>query len=292
MKYSKLFLLLIFLTFSVVGQNRFRNNFFSFQNRVKFSASLYDSGDYIRAFDEYRSLLIQTPDDTLKIAAGLALRKMKRYSEAEDYFKSLFYFSDLNDYAKAEFFKTEFISGKYSRFLLLLKNPEYNSLKFSSGLERLRNLTFLLSDNSPIEDSVRFVSIFPKNEAGKISTFYFEKKNPERKDELLAIALSAVIPGAGKIYTEDYSDGVVAFIFTGLFYGLAAHNFAIDRTWEGALFTGIGLFFHAGSVYGSATSAQIYNARKRFEYQSRVIEYARRKKYFLPDTEKLFIGRR
>ena len=106
---------------------------------------------------------------------------------------------------------------------------------------------------------------------------------------MLAAALSTLIPGAGKFYTEDYSDGAVALIFTGLFYGLAAHNFAVDKNTKGAIFAGIGLFFHAGSVYGSATSAQIYNVGKQMEFQSKLIDYAVNQKYFLPDTEKKFI---
>ncbi len=289
MRFFRFFFLLLLLTAAVRGQSKAVNPLFSVSNRVKFAAHLYETEDYIRAFDEYRALLTETPDDTLRLAAGLALRNLGRFDEAEDYLKGLFFFSRLKNYAKTEFLKTEFIRGNYSDFINLSGESFYRPDTFSVGIKRLKYFTYLILPETEITDSAEFVSGFAENQRRVISKFYSVKKRPERKDELLAAALSAVIPGAGKIYTEDYSDGIVAFIFSGLFYGLAAHNFAIDKNAKGALFAGIGLFFHAGSVYGSATSAQIYNARKRFEFESKLIEYARKEKYFLPDAEKLFI---
>ena len=289
MRFSRFFFLLLLLAAAVRGQSKTESPLFSAPNRIKFASHLYTTGDYIRAFDEYRALLTEIPGDTLRIAAGISLRNLGRYEEAEDYFKGLFFSSRLKNYAKTEFLKTEFIKGNYSDFVSLSEDSFYKPAAFLTEVKRLKYFSYLLLADTEFTDSSDFVSLFTEKERPAISEFYSYKKHPDKKDELLAAVLSAVIPGAGKIYTEDYSDGIVAFIFSGLFYGLAAHNFAVDKNGKAALFAGIGLFFHAGSVYGSATSAQIYNARKRFEFESMLIEYAAKKKYFLPDAEKLFI---
>jgi hypothetical protein len=283
-----LILLSLFLSVNVSGQ-RSGNPFFSLANRLKFAANLYEQKDFIRAFDEYRELLKSVPNDTLRLNAGLALRNIKRFGEAEDYFKGLFFFSELKDYAKLEFLKTEFIRADYNNFYNLLNNKIYLPDTYKLKLERLSYFGLLVKKKSQLPDSGKFVSVFPVEEKNVIGDFYYQKQHPEIKNPLLAAALSTILPGAGKFYTEDYSDGAVALIFTGLFYGLAAHNFAKDKNLAGAVYAGIGLFFHAGSVYGSATSAQIYNAGKRLEFQSKLIDYAQNHKYFLPDTEKMFI---
>ncbi len=289
MRFFHVFSMLIIFAISLCGQSKTNTSFFSVSNRIKFSTHLYKTGDYIRAFDEYRALLTDTPNDTLRLASGLALRKLKRYDEAEDYFKGLFFFSKLSDFAKLEFLKTEFIRQNYANFHQLINNKTYLPELHKLELQRLLNYSLLVDTKFPLPDSSKFISVFQESKKSEIGNFYYKKQHPDKKSPLLAAALSTLIPGAGKFYTEDYSDGAVALIFTGLFYGLAAHNFAVDKNTKGAIFAGIGLFFHAGSVYGSATSAQIYNVGKQMEFQSKLIDYAVNQKYFLPDTEKKFI---
>jgi len=288
---TQLILLSFFVTVNIFGQSS-ENPFLSLSNRLKFAANLYEQKDFIRAFDEYRYLLMSAPNDTLRLNAGLALRGTGRFEEAEDYFKGLFFFSDLKDYAKLEFLKTEFIRKNYSNFYNLLNNKVYLPDSYKPELQRLRYFGLLIEKKAQLPDSGKFVSVFPKDYKNEIGDFYYRKQHPGMKNPLLAAALSTVLPGAGKFYTENYSDGAVALIFTGLFYGLAVHNFSKDKNIAGAVYAGIGLFFHAGSIYGSATSAQIYNAGKLLEFQSKLIDYAQNHKYFLPDTEKLFIIRK
>ncbi len=260
-----------------------KNVFFSYENRLNFADALFCEGDYIRAFDEYRALLAQVPNDTLRLYAGISLRNLSRYDEAEDYFKGLFYFSSLEDEGRCEFFKTKFVRGDYA-FFFADENarPEFPA-KYNRELLKLKYFSLFYMRERELPDSAKLTELYDYDEAKNISEFYNRARNLPKKNPTTAALLSAAIPGAGKIYTEDYSDGITAFLFSGLFYGLAAYKFSDGKNWAGALFAGVGLFFHAGSVYGSAVSAKLFNERKELEFRNALDSYAKNVNYFLPD---------
>ncbi len=257
--------------------------FFSYENRLKFANHLFCSQDYVRAFDEYRALLTKLPNDTLRLYAGISLRNLARYDEAEDYFKGLFYFSSLEAQARCEFFKTKFLRGNYNYFFEKEPRREKFPEKYKRELLKLKWFSVFLSPGKTLPDSAKFIALYDYDEAKNISEFYNRARTLPRKNPTVAAALSAIIPGAGKIYTENYSDGITALLASGLFYGLAAYKFSDGKNLPGALYASVGLFFHIGSVYGSAAAAHLYNERKERELRDSLLEYAKSVNYFLPD---------
>ena len=129
--------------------------------------------------------------------------------------------------------------------------------------------------------------IFPFNEDEKkvVSSFYDWKSNPPYKSSFTAGILSAVIPGAGKMYLGEWGDGITAFLVTGLFAFLAYDNFEADHDTRAWIFTGLGAFFYAGNIYGSVAAAQIFNARIEFEFNQSLNVYLSNKNYFTPEYE-------
>lgn len=77
-----------------------------------------------------------------------------------------------------------------------------------------------------------------------------------------------MVPGLGKVYTENYTDGLFAAILTGLFGYIAYTDFKADHKVRAWIFTGVSAFFYTGNIYGSVASAQIYNARIKFNFES------------------------
>jgi tetratricopeptide (TPR) repeat protein len=278
---KKIFILIaILLARSVFAQS---GGFFSAEARTEFANALFCEGDYIRAFDEYTAALSLNPNDTLRLYAGISLRNLKRFNEAEDYFKGLFYFSTLGDEGRCEFFKTKFIRGDYDYFFNEEPYRETFPNKYNRALLKLKYFSVFLLPEKPLPDSAKFIALYDYDEAKNVAEFYSRAKNLPKKNPTTAALLSAVIPGAGKIYTENYSDGITAFLATGLFYGLAAWKFSDDKNLAGALFTGVGLFFHVGSVYGSAASAKLFNERVEAEFENDALRYVESEDYFLPD---------
>jgi TM2 domain-containing membrane protein YozV len=112
--------------------------------------------------------------------------------------------------------------------------------------------------------------------------FVNRKKNPDYKNPLIAAILSGIIPGAGKIYSKRYEDGLVALVLTGLFTYLGYDNLNANHDFRGWLFTSLAFGFYAGNIYGSAASVQIYNANVDYELNTDIDEYLEQNNYFLP----------
>src|SRR5690606_34174570 len=100
----------------------------------------------------------------------------------------------------------------------------------------------------------QFMSAFDNSETVRASEFYSYKIDPPYKSTLTAGILSALIPGTGKIYTGQISEGLTAFVITSLFTFISYNNFKHDHDIRGWIFAGTGALFYAGNIYGSAVS--------------------------------------
>jgi hypothetical protein len=85
--------------------------------------------------------------------------------------------------------------------------------------------------------------------------------NRQHRSVVLAVGLSAVVPGLGKIYTGRWKDGLLSFLLVGFNAWQAYRGFRLkgfDNAY-GWIFSGIGLTFYAGNLYGSAKAAKQFN---------------------------------
>ncbi len=78
-----------------------------------------------------------------------------------------------------------------------------------------------------------------------------------RKSPWLAGALSAVVPGLGRVYIGRWPDGLMSFLLVGLTAGLSAQGFHDDGrdSVRGWILGGIAALLYVGNVYGSAVGA-------------------------------------
>jgi hypothetical protein len=258
-------------------------NIFSPENRLKFGDFLFCGKDYLRAVSEYRSYLQLQSSDTVRYKVGVALSEMGHYSESIDNFKGLFYNSTLGEEAKLEFIKLNFIteSGKYFRDLV--ENKTYAIDNHSVSLTKLYYASFLKDNVLP--DSVKLLSAFDDEGKNTILNFYSRRKYPGFKDENLAGLLSAVLPGLGKIYSDETGDGITSFLFTGVLTFLAVNNFNNNHPTRGWIFTGLAAYFYAGNIYGSMAAAQNYNAAVKFQFDSDFNLFLNSRNYFIPQQK-------
>ncbi len=281
MKYFLKFLF-IFAFFTEFGFSQ--TNFFDYENRLKFAKNLFKEKDYIRSLDEFIELSKISSNDSLKLWSAISLRKMERFTESEIYLRTLFGFSNLEDEAKTEFFRLKFLTEKADEFQKNYENEELHPEKYRLELLRLKYFSHLFLDGK-LPDSTKFINSFKKENQPAIAKFYNERKYRIEKNSQKAAIFSAILPGLGKIYTENYSDAITSFLFTSIFYGLSAYNFSNDSVWKGVIFAGIGAYFHASSIYGSAVAAQHFNAQQKFEYELRLKKYAETNNAFLPNFD-------
>lgn len=253
------------------------SDLYSSENRKLFADFLYCQKDYLRAADEYKEILRLTDIDTLHFKIGLSYLKTGSFDSASVYFNNVKLNSLLYNYSRQEYYKSQFLLNHfdilergYSLFQPVNKLYEFSSLL---GYKELPG------------DKGKFLLPFDGNEKGTVSDFYDRKLNPPYKNELTAGVLSALIPGAGKIYTKNYADGIYAFLVTGLMSYISYTDFKADHQFRGWLFAGLTAFFYGGNIYGSVASVQIYNAGINFKLNSDLKFYLDEKNYFMPDYE-------
>jgi TM2 domain-containing membrane protein YozV len=267
------FLLLIFLQNLLFPQDA---NIYSTGNRRLFADYLYCQKDYLRAVNEYQDITGLVTNDTIRFKIGLAYLKMGQYDSASVNFSRVGNNSYFIDEAKTEFFKSQFLLGNYEVL--------YQSISNFPSVQQLNTFAYLF-DRKDLPSKDILLSPFEGNNKSMVSDFYERKLNPPYKSELTAVILSTIIPGAGKIYTKEYSDGIIAFIVTGLMGYIAYTDFKADHKFREWLFSGLTAFFYGGNIYGSAASAQIYNAQINFKLNSDMKLFLEDKNYFVPDYE-------
>ncbi len=277
-------LFFFFVCLIINGQTQ-SNNIFSIENRLKFANYLFSEEDYLRAKEEYKEILKVINNDTVRFKFGECFLRIKRYEEAAENFKSLFFNSSLQEEAKLYFYKANFLSSlsvnDFANFRKLINDEIYQSEKYFKQIKRLEYISYFF-DHSEFPDSTEFFTSFDDSNLVSIRNFYLFKKNMPYKDQTLAGILSSILPGAGKIYVGEISDGVTAFIVTGLLTALSINNFEHSHKFRGFLFAGLSLLTYAGNIYGSIASAQIYNAKLKSNYITEINNFFKQRNYLLP----------
>ncbi len=286
-KSNSYFILLIFLIIPLTTnycQLTTDNNFFSPYNRLKFGNYLYKDKDYLRAAKEFKEYLKVYSNDTVQFKFSNSFFKIGRFTEAADNFKGLFFSSTLSEEARLMFFESNFFQNDFNKFRNLADQDVYLSLKYRKEIERLKFTTYFFDIATlPAENII--LEPFPDSVQSQIAKFYIQKKIPLHKNPTTAAILSTLLPGAGKIYTGEVGDGITALVTTALSAYLAYTNFNAGHQFRGWLFAGMTAFFYGGNIYGSAASAQIYNARIRFDFDKEVKFYFEQRNYFLPQID-------
>ena len=272
-------------SFSIYPQNvdTVINIFHKQENILKFADHLFCQKDYLRASDEYLRLSNDLRDDEINFKIALSYSSIEDYSKARLFFSKIQPESNYFSNSSLEQLKIIFLEEKYFE---LRKSIQNNKAKFkkSTPVEKLFYLSYL-KDNENLPPFEEFSKPFSADELKNITALYNIKLNPSEKSPTIAAILSAMLPGAGKIYTGEIGDGIYAFLSTGLFAFLAYDSFKANHEFRGWLFSGLASGFYSGNIYGSAASAQINNARLRYEFNLSLDSFLKSVNFFIPTYE-------
>jgi hypothetical protein len=275
---QKIMVLIFLFSSSLISQ---QIDFQSPQNIKQFADFLFCDKDYLRAIDEYEKYLKTIDDDTIQFKIALGYSLINDQNNAIQKFSLIINSSPFYEQSKIEKLKSLLLQNTDSLFYLSANELINSNSPYSNNANRLNNTSLLLIEKE-LPEKEKFLIPFVNDEKSILNNFYDSKKNPPYKNEVLAGILSAIIPGAGKIYTENYGDGITAFLLTGLFSYLAYTNFEHDHQTRAWIFTALGAGFYAGNVYGSIASAQIFNAKINFELDEGIKLFLKEKNYFTP----------
>ena len=93
-----------------------------------------------------------------------------------------------------------------------------------------------------------------------------------RKSPALAAGLSALLPGAGKVYTKDWKDGAIALFMVGTSAWQAQRAFkkSGSDSVRGWIFASVTTGFYIGNIFGSHKAAKSYNQRQNERNQKEI----------------------
>lgn len=101
--------------------------------------------------------------------------------------------------------------------------------------------------------------------------------NSKYKSPFLAAGFSTIIPGSGKFYTKNWTDGIMSLLFVAGNAWQAHRGFKEDgvKSAYGWVFASLSTSFYIGNIFGSAKSAKRYNTNKKNEIRNQIYEALR-----------------
>jgi len=247
------------------------------ERRKAFADYLFCEKDFLRASEEYEAVNGDNQNDSIKYKIGLCFLNMSAYEKAKNDFSRLRN-SSLGEESKLLMLKIAFFQndGNKESPEPSFKNEEYKTAS-------LRLITAIkIKERITQTNLISLGNILDENDKVDFNNIFLNKERWQRKSPFAAALFSAMVPGAGKIYTENYGDGITSFIVTGLFAFLAYDNFRAHHNTRAWIFTGTAAFFNAGNIYGSYISARNYNLEREEELNNEFQSYLSSKNYFIP----------
>lgn len=258
------------------------NSLHSKFNIIKFANHLFCTKDYLRAAEEYLRIDEIDRGEIINFKIGFSFSAIGNFEMAKKFFKKVNSDSWLYHKSRLELIKILFLQENYDEFekeVKIIKGE--GNISDSQSIDKLYNYSLLMLGKLP-PDAETFLEPFSSSEKQILLELYNFEFDPPTKNQALSSILSAIIPGAGKFYVGEFTDGLFALISTGLLTYLAYNNFNAGHNFRGWLFAGIAAGFYGGNIYGSYAAAQIHNAKIMYEFRVNLGSFIKLKNYFIP----------
>ena len=239
---------------------------------LSFADYLYSSGEYSQAAGEY--LRVRFASRTPGLSGYAGLMAGESYLRDEDLAQARHAFGDLNSPAVEGFrqygiARTDFAAADYVGTRTALGSIA--SPVLARQAKALAGWTFFRQHRFAAGASA--LSTIGTDEPSRhLSSM--DGRDIRRRSRLASTLLSAILPGAGQLYSGRAGDGAYSFLTvagTGLVtWWFAAEPATRDRTRvKVSIFGFVTALFYAGNVYGANTAARDYNLLQERRYVQR-----------------------
>lgn len=251
--------------------NGFAQDFLNYANSLKYATFLFETKQYHESAIEFERVVFLASNDT---SAKLQLIKSYRYSG--NYFKAKSRLENIfpeninllpTDFAK-EYVKILLHENQYDSLTYYINHNKNLSLSDAIGFQYgsliMQNKwrEAMIFENNNLNTLTRFDAFYALKELEKTG-LKIKYKNP-----LLASGMSALIPGSGKIYTNQWKDAIYSFLF------VSAASFITYKCYENngfsnstIIFGSITASFYLANIYGTHKSAKRYNQSINHNYK-------------------------
>jgi|GEM_PF-353859 len=249
-------------------------NLYDYQHSLIYGNYLLNTRQYTLATEEFERLLFMNPaNDTLK-------QKLVRSYLFDGSYQSAIRRTDSLFQNRAAI--PQPIAVDYSRALILggmhfMANQFLEESKTISEKDR----TFLILNNQLLaynwkdaENTYNSMLASGQSIDMRYKTLFQDMNNARYKSPGLALGMSALLPGSGKVYTGEWKDGLVSLLFvTGsVIQAIRGHQLYGEKSAFFIAYTGLATTFYLGNLYGSFKSARKHNDKIRHQLHRRMAD--------------------
>jgi hypothetical protein len=239
---------------------------------LDFADYLYSSGEYSQAAGEYLRVRFMSSQPGLSCYAGLMAGES--YLRTGDLAQARHAFGDLSaptvgDFRQYGIARTDFAAADYVGTRTALGS--ITSPLLARQARALDGWTFFRQHRFA-EGASRMNAIGSDEPSQRLSAM--DGRDIRRRSRFASTLLSAIVPGAGQLYSGRAGDGAYSFL-TVASTGLVTWWFATEHDKHDpssvrvSIFGVITALFYAGNVYGANTAARDYNLLQERRYVQR-----------------------
>ncbi len=237
------------------------------EDQLGFADRLFADEDYYRAVTEYKRFLYRFPDHPE--APGALLRMARAYLAGERY--------DDADRALEDLASSFPDSPEAVRGALLYAESAYRRHDYLRARQRYRQaawtyprlqrqvdyrIAWCLIEEAKYDDARGLLTPLDAPQARGLAGELDRLRNLPRSSPATAGVLSAVLPGAGQVYTGRYRDGAIALALNAAFIFAAVEAFDNDSPVLGGILGFVELGWYAGNIYNAVNGAHKDNRRR------------------------------
>ena len=271
MKSPKLLCLYIFTALLTCSSLRAQDLFDSLRTN-QYANFLYQSGSFAEAIDELeRYIFVFGGDDVTKYRLIASYRKAGLPDLALSRMRQLWNAPHSVSPAIArEYFGLRILNNDKEQ---LFSSIEQNPLLQSDDRVFLLSTVMLLNgDFQPARELLDDGMVRSNFTLKSYQTLANEGLLIRHRNPWVSGTLSALLPGAGKVYCGQWQDGLIAFLMVGAAALQSYRGFSRNgvESVYGWVFGALGAGFYIGNITGSVKSAYRYNTIRNERLRSRV----------------------
>lgn len=237
-------------------------NLYDLEHTKKYADFLFQSRQYKLAAMEFERLLFMEPENAF--ARNQLIKSYRLSSQFELGILNLgkWYPEQITDNELLlEYYKLNMLDGRFGEAFRSVENQR----SLPAGQRDYYMLSSILMQKQWAEAAEHIRNAKPNNTPGfaELSQLAAKQDQIKYKNPGLALAMSAVVPGSGKVYSGDWKDGIISLLFVATNAFQAYRGFSkngIDSVY-GWIFGSMALGFYAGNLFGSWKSAKNHNLR-------------------------------
>lgn len=242
---------------------------------LSFADSLVVEGDYYRAITEYKRFLHYYPQDSRAAYAQLAIARSllagERWEQADLILEKVWSLYPKSNEAVTA--RQLYADAAYNRGDYATAEQRYRELNNDTTVTNKENADYKiglsqLRQNMPDEARKSFNQL-PAPLSQQLSLSLNEYQQLQKKSPQLAGTLSAILPGAGQLYTERPRQAGMAFALNAAFIYGAVEAWDNDNYAMAGILSLFEIGWYGGNIYNAMNNAHKYNLRQQDHFLER-----------------------